>query len=148
MLCTPLFCDELPKGNQESSSKGGASGVETLAPAKSARKAWSSMSISNKICQCATWTIITVSSMLRKDESLDEEGGGSTTTVRSTYSSAVGSPKVGGLDASPVEDSTLGCLKLGFNWAALCQRNVAPIGAIQARMWENPLNLGPTKSYV
>ena len=53
--------------------------------------------------------------MLRKDESLDEEGGGSTATVRSTYSSAVGSPKVGGLDTSRVEDSTLGCLKLGFN---------------------------------
>ena len=38
-ICSPPFCDELPKGNQESSSKGGASGVEPLAPAKSARKA-------------------------------------------------------------------------------------------------------------
>ena len=35
----PLFCDELPKGNQESSSKGGGSGVEPLAPSKFARKA-------------------------------------------------------------------------------------------------------------
>ena len=38
-VCNPPFCDELPKGNQDSSSKGGACGVESLAPAKSARKA-------------------------------------------------------------------------------------------------------------
>ena len=43
--------------------------------------------------------VITVSSMLRKDESLNEEGGGSTAVVGSTYSSTVGSPKEGGLDA-------------------------------------------------
>ena len=33
------------------------------------------------------------------------------------------------LDA-PVEDSTLGHLKIAFIWAALCLRKVAPIGAI------------------
>ena len=38
-MCTPPFCDELPKGNQDSSSKGGGGGVDRLAPAKSARKA-------------------------------------------------------------------------------------------------------------
>ena len=43
------------------------------------------------------------------------DGGGSTTAIGSTYSSAVGSPDGGGLDASPVEDSTLGCLELTFN---------------------------------
>jgi len=57
---------------------------------------------------------MTVSSMLRKDESLDEEVGGSTATVRSTNFSAVGPPNVGGLDAL-IEDSTLGCLELAFN---------------------------------
>jgi len=51
--------------------------------------------------------VITVSSMLHKDESLDKEAGGSTATVGSTNSSVVGSLDVGGLDA-PVEDSTLG----------------------------------------
>ena len=59
--------------------------------------------------------VITISSMLRKDESLDEEGGGSTAAVRSTYSSVVGSPEVGGLNALPVEDSTLARLERAFN---------------------------------
>ena len=53
--------------------------------------------------------------MLCKDKSLDEEGRGSTTVVGSTYSSAVGSPEVRDLDASPVEDSILGRLELAFN---------------------------------
>ena len=44
-----------------------------------------------------------------------EEGGGSTAAIRSTYSSAMESPEVGGLDASPIEDSTLRCLELAFN---------------------------------
>ena len=37
-ICTPPFCDELPKGNQDSSSKGGG-GEDRQAPAKSAHKA-------------------------------------------------------------------------------------------------------------
>ena len=68
--------------------------------------------------------------MLCKDELLDEEGGGPTAAVGSTYSSAVGSLEVRGLDASPMEDSTLERLELAFNWAALCLRNVAPIRAM------------------
>ena len=55
-----------------------------------------------------------MSSILRIEESLDEEAGGSTAAVGSTNSSAVGSPDVGGLDA-PVKDSTLGHLELAFN---------------------------------
>ena len=55
-----------------------------------------------------------VSSMLRKDESLEEEARGSTAAIGSTTSSAVGSPD-GGLGAAPVEDSTLGHLELVFN---------------------------------
>ena len=58
--------------------------------------------------------VMAVSSILRKEASLEEEGGGSTAVVGSTYSSVVGSPKEEGLDASPVEDSTLGCLELVF----------------------------------
>ena len=50
---------------------------------------------------------MTVSSILRREASLDEEGGGSTAVVGPTYSSAVGLPEAGGLDA-PIEDSTLG----------------------------------------
>ena len=37
-VCAPLFCDELPKGNHNS-SKGGAGGVKPLASAKSTHKA-------------------------------------------------------------------------------------------------------------
>ena len=59
--------------------------------------------------------VITLSSMLRKDESLDEEDGESTAIVGSTYTLAVRSPEGGGLDASPIEDSTLGHLELAFN---------------------------------
>ena len=55
-----------------------------------------------------------VSSILRREASLEEEGGGSTTAVGSTNSSIEGSPDGGGRDASLVEDSTLGCLKLAF----------------------------------
>ena len=53
--------------------------------------------------------------MLRKDESLNEEDGGSTAAIGFTYSSVVGSSEEEGLDASPVENSTLGCLELAFN---------------------------------
>ena len=42
----------------------------------------------------------------RKEESLDVDGGGSTTAVGSTYASAEGSIEGGGRDASLVEDST------------------------------------------
>ena len=57
--------------------------------------------------------IMTISSMLRKDELLKEELRGSTVVVGSTNSSAVGSPD-GGL-GEPVEDLTLWRLKLAFN---------------------------------
>ena len=57
---------------------------------------------------------MTVSSILRIEESLDEEVGGSIAAVGSTNSSAVGSLDVGGLKA-PIEDSTLGRLELAFN---------------------------------
>ena len=67
-----------------------------------------------------------VSSILRKEASLEEEvGRGSTAAVELTYSSVVGSLKVGRGGGALKEDSTLGCLEL-----ALCRRNVAPIGAI------------------
>ena len=54
------------------------------------------------------------SSMLHKDESLDEEAEGSIVVVGSTNSSAVGSLDLGGLDA-PVEDLNLGRLELAVN---------------------------------
>ena len=47
--------------------------------------------------------VMIVSSILRREASLEEESGGSIATVGSTYSLVVGSPDVGGLDA-PVED--------------------------------------------
>ena len=46
--------------------------------------------------------------------------------------SVEGSPvEEGGGGATLEDDSTLGCLKLALIWAALCLRNVAPIGAIR-----------------
>ena len=57
---------------------------------------------------------MTVSNILRMDESLKEEGGRSIAVVGSTYSSVMGSPKEGGYDASLVKDSTLGRLELAF----------------------------------
>ena len=48
------------------------------------------------------------------DESPEVEGGGSTAAMGSTNSLAMGSPKEGGWDAAPVEDSTRGCLELIF----------------------------------
>ena len=68
--------------------------------------------------------------MLYKEESPNVDGGGSIAAVGFTYISIEGSPDEGGLDASPVEDSTLGRLELAFNYAALCLRKVAPIGAM------------------
>ena len=56
-----------------------------------------------------------LSNVARKEELLDVDGGGSTVAMGSTYASAKGSPEEGGRDASPVEDSTLGRLKLAFN---------------------------------
>ena len=54
-------------------------------------------------------------SIVRIKEDDDVNNGGSTAAVGSTKSSVVGSPKGGSLDASPVEDSTRGCLELAFN---------------------------------
>ena len=58
------------------------------------------------------YTLIELS--LRKEESPDVDGG-STAAVGSTYTSVEGSPEGGGLDVSPIEDSTLGRLELDFN---------------------------------
>ena len=71
-----------------------------------------------------------VSNIVCIDKDDDVDGGGSTAAVASTKSSVVGSPKGGARDVSPVEDSTQGHLELAFNWAALCLRNVAPMGAM------------------
>ena len=57
--------------------------------------------------------VMTVSSILRREASLEEEGGGSKVAKGLTYALAVGSPD-GGIDAL-VEDLTLGCLELAFN---------------------------------
>ena len=51
-LCTPPFCDVLPKGNQDL-SEGGAGGEAPLASAKFACKAATTLSKSNKIYPCA-----------------------------------------------------------------------------------------------
>ena len=83
--------------------------------AKSARKVITSWCKSNKSCPCVARTGRHVSSMVRIEEDDDVDGGGSTTAVGSTNSSTVGSLVEGPLDASPVEDSTLGHLELAFS---------------------------------
>ena len=58
---------------------------------------------------------MTVSSILRKEASAEEEvGRGSTMTMGSTYSLVVGSPEEGGGGGGLEEDSTLGQLKLAL----------------------------------
>ena len=95
-LCTPPFCDVLPKGNHDS-SEGGAGGKEPLATAKFAHKATSSLSTSNEL------------SMRRlNDENRWWRIHGSS-EVHKIISCR------GTLDASLVEDSTRGRLKLAFN---------------------------------
>ena len=49
--------------------------------------------------------VMTVSNILRMLESPKVEGGGSTATVRSTYSSVVGSPEEGGGGGATPEES-------------------------------------------
>ena len=71
-----------------------------------------------------------ISNIVCIDEEDDVDGGGSMAVIGSTKASAVGSPEEGALDTSPVEDSTQGHLELAFNWAALCLRKMAPIGAM------------------
>ena len=56
-----------------------------------------------------------VSSIVHIDEEDVVDGGGSTVAMGSTKSSAIGSPKGGALDASPIEDLTRGHLELAFN---------------------------------
>ena len=56
-----------------------------------------------------------VSSIVRINEEDVVDGGGSTAAMGSTKSTAVGSPKGGALNASPVEDLTRGHLELTFN---------------------------------
>ena len=58
---------------------------------------------------------MTVSSILRKKASLEEEvSGGSIAAMGLTYSLAVGSPEEGGEGGAPEEDSTLGHLELAL----------------------------------
>ena len=56
-----------------------------------------------------------LSNIARKEKSPDVDSGGSTAVVGSTYTSAKESLEEGARDASPVEESTLGCLELAFN---------------------------------
>ena len=59
--------------------------------------------------------VMVVSSILRKEASLEEEvGGGSTVAVGLAYSSVVGSLEEGGGGCAPKEDSTLGRLVLAL----------------------------------
>ena len=116
-----LWC--IAKGNHDSLEGGEAS----LEAARSAHKATTSCFKSNSSCPCANWIVSTIFN-IDLVEAVDVGGAGSTAAVGSTYSSAGGSPDGGPLDASPVEDLTLGRLELAFNWVALCLRKVAPMG--------------------
>ena len=83
--------------------------------ASSACKVASSLSKSKSSCPCADWTVSTVTNIDLVEVAVDVDGSGFTAAVGSTYSSTEGSPKGGPLDASLVEDSTLGRFELAFN---------------------------------
>ena len=86
-------------------------------------------------------TVFNIQQML---ESSEVEGGGAATTVRSIKASTVGSPEEGGGGGgAPEEDSSLRRLELALIWVTLCQRKVAPMGAmmctgLNARNYSKP----------
>ena len=104
----------MPKGNQDL-SEGGSNGKAPLASTEFACKAATSLSKSNKSYPWAVRTVRRVSRIVRIDEEDDVDSEGSIVVVESTKSSAIGSPKGGALDASPIEDSTRERLELTFN---------------------------------
>ena len=75
--CTPPFCDGMPKGNQNPSSKGGGGG-DRLKCSRSACKARILSSKSTKSWPWAAWTVMTVSNVRRMSKSSKEDGGGAT----------------------------------------------------------------------
>ena len=73
---------------------------------------------------------MTVSNIQRISESFEVEGGGTVATIGSIDASVeVSHVEEGGGGVTP-EDSTLGCLELALIYTTLCQRTVAPIGAM------------------
>ena len=117
------FRDEMSKGNQNSSSKGG--GDEELRDrAKSARKPRISSRMSTKICPWAAWTVKTWSNVHRISESSEVVGGGMSAAAPEV-SVAVAPVEEGGGGTSP-EDALLGPEGSTLKWAALCLKKVAP----------------------
>ena len=78
--CTPPFCDGMPKGNQNPSSKGGGGGGggDRLKCSRSACKARILSSKSTKSWPWAAWTVMTVSNVRRMSKSSKVDGGGAT----------------------------------------------------------------------
>ena len=144
--CTPPFCDGMSKGNQNPSSKVSGEG-EHLRCAKFARKARSSSSMSTKIWPWAAWMVMIVSNVRWMSKSFEVDGGGIVVAAAPTGSTG-DSPKVVPIEEGGgvvPEGSTRRHLELSLIWAALCLRQVVPMGAImctgsEARKSSKPKN--------
>ena len=127
---TPPFCDGMPKGSQNPSSKG-SGGEDHRNCANSARKPRISSSTSTKICPWAAWMVKTWSNVRQMSESSEVVGGGtSASTAPPPNTSAISAPVKEGGGGTVPEDTPLARVKPTLKWAALYLRNVAPMGAI------------------
>ena len=125
-ICTPLFCDGMPKGNQNPSSKGGG-GEECRNRAKSTRKPRISSRTSTKICPWAAWTVKTWSNVRQMSESSEVVDGGTLASAATALDVSAASAPVdeGGGGITP-EGASLGHEGSTLKWAALYLRKVAP----------------------
>ena len=126
----PLFCDRMPKGSQNPSSKGGG-GEDRRNCANSARTPQISSSTSTKICPWAAWTVKTWSNVRRMFESSKVVGGetSSSATAPSNASTVSVSVEEGRGGTTP-DDAPLGLEGPTLKWVALCLKKVAPMGAM------------------
>ena len=124
-ICTPHFCDGMPKGNQNPSSKG--DGDEELRNrAKSARKPRISSRTSTKICHWAAWMVKTWFNVHQMSESSEVVSGG--TSAAAAEVPAAAAPVEEGGGETSLEDAPRGPEGSALRWAALYLRKVAPSG--------------------
>ena len=124
-ICTPPFCDGMPKGNQNLSSKGGGD-EELQNRAKSARRPLISSKMSTKTCPWAAWMVKTWSNVHRMSESFEVVGGGTSVVAPALEVSAAPVEEGGG--GTLLEDAPRETQGSALKWAALWRRKVAPRG--------------------
>ena len=125
LICTPNFCDGMPKGNQNPSSKGGGD-EELQNRAKSAHNPLISSRMSTKICPWAAWTVKTWSNVRQMSESSEVVCGG-TSVATATPKVSIAPVEEGG-GGTLLEDAPRETEGSALRWAALYWRKVVPRG--------------------